>query len=110
MMATAFKNYLTANVGTSPVTVLTGGAPQTTIYSLTVANVKSPAAPITVSVTLVSGATTCYMCKDAPVPSGGTIIVVGEPQKVALENADYIQVVASTSAAADVIISVVELS
>lgn len=109
-MATTFKNYLTSNVGTSPATVVTGGAAQTTIYSLTVANVKAPAGTITVSVTLVSGATTCYMCKDAPVPAGGTIIVVGEPQKVALENADYIQVISSDAASADVIVSVVELS
>lgn len=109
-MPAIFKNFLTSNVGTAPTTVVTGGATQATIYSLTVANVKTPPAPITVSVIMVSGATSCFMCKDAPVPEGGTIIVVGEPQKVALENADFIQVVASTAAAADVIVSVVELS
>lgn len=109
-MATQFKNYLSAGVGTTPVTVVTGGAAQTTVYSLTVANTKSPAGTITVSVSMVSGATTAFMCKDAPVPSGGTIIVVGEPQKVALEQGDIINVVSSDVTSADVIVSVVELT
>jgi len=110
-MATLFKNFLTSNVGSTPTTVVTGGsAVQTTVYSLTVANTKTPAGTITVSVSMVSGATTAFMCKDAPVPAGGTIIVVGEPQKVALETGDIIQVASSSAASADVIVSVVELS
>jgi hypothetical protein len=109
-MATAFKNFLTSNVGTSPTTVVTGGAAQTTVYSLTVANTLTPAATISVSVSMVSGATTAFLCKNAPVPAGGTIIVVGEPQKVALENGDIIQVSTSNAASADVIVSVVELT
>jgi hypothetical protein len=59
---------------------------------------------------MVSGATTAFLCKNAPVPAGGTIIVVGEPQKVALENGDIIQVSTSNAASADVIVSVVELT
>jgi hypothetical protein len=109
-MATAFKNFLTSNVGTSVTTVVTGGSAQTTVYSLTVANTLTPAAPITVSVSMVSGGTTAFMCKDAPIPAGGTIVVVGEPQKVALENGDIIRVASSNAASADVIVSVVELS
>ena len=109
-MATTFKNYLTSNIGVSPTTVVTGGSNQTTVYSLTVANVKSPAATITVSVAMVSGATTALMVKDAPVPAGSSIIIVGAPQKVALENTDTIVVTASTSTAADVIVSTVELT
>lgn len=109
-MATTFKNYLSASIGTSATTVVTGGSSQTTVYSLTVANVASPAAAITVSVTMVSGATTAYMVKDAPVPAGSSIIIVGAPQKVALENTDIIRVVSSAAASADVIVSTVELS
>jgi hypothetical protein len=109
-MATLFKNFLTSNVGTTPTTVVTGGAAQTTVYSLTVANTKTPAGTITASISMVSGATTAFLCKNAPIPAGGTIIVVGEPQKVALESGDIIQVVTSDAASADVIVSVVELS
>jgi hypothetical protein len=109
-MATAFKNYLTSNIGTSPTTVYTAGAAQTTVYSFTVANIKSPAANITISATITSGATTSYICKDAPIPIGSTIILVGAPQKLAMEVGDVMQVTASTGTAADVIVSTVELS
>lgn len=109
-MATAFKNYLTSNVGVAPTVVYTAGAVQTTIYSLTVANVLSPSAPITVSVFITSGATTAYLVKDVPIPEASTLVVVGEPQKLAMENGDTISVVASSAVAADVVISTVELS
>jgi hypothetical protein len=57
-----------------------------------------------------SGATTAYMVKDAPIPVGSSIIIVGAPQKVALENADTIRVTSSAASSADVIVSTVELS
>jgi hypothetical protein len=109
-MATTFKNYLTSNVGTVATTVVTGGSNQTSIYSLSLANVKSPAATVTASATLTSGATTVYLCKDIPIPSGSAALVVGAPQKIALETGDVIQVTASTAAAVDVLVSTVELN
>ena len=109
-MATTFKNYLTSNVGTSPAVVYTAGVVQTTIFSFTVANIKSPAATITVSAFITSGATVAYLVKDAPIPTGGTLVIVGEPQKLAMESGDTVTVVASTATAADVVISTVELS
>jgi len=110
-MPTAFKNYLTSNIGVTPVVVFTAGAGvQTTIYSFTIANIKSPAAAITVSAYITSGATTSYLVKDAPLPTGGTLVVVGEPQKLAMETGDTVSVVASVATAADVVISTVELS
>jgi hypothetical protein len=107
-VATVFKNYLTPNVGTSVSVVVTGGAAQTTVYSMTVANTTG--ATISVTVRLNSGATTCTMCKNAPVPAGGSLVVIGEPQKVALETGDTIDVLSSAVSSADVIVSTVELS
>lgn len=109
-MATTFQNYLTSNIGTSPAVVYTTGANQTTIYSFTIANIKSPAAAITVSAYITSGATTSYLVKDAPLPTGGTLVVVGEPQKLAMQTGDTVSVVASVATAADVVISTVELT
>ena len=109
-MATTFQNYLTSNVGALPVVVYTTGANQTTIYSFTIANIKSPAAPITVSAFITSGATTSYLVKDAPLPTGGTLVVVGEPQKLAMQTGDTVSVEASVATAADVVISTVELT
>lgn len=109
-MATTFKNYLTSNVGTVATTVATGGSNQTSVYSLSLANIKAPAANITASVTMTSGVTTVYLCKDIPIPSGSAALVVGAPQKIALEVGDVIQVIASTAAAVDVLVSTVELN
>ena len=109
-MATTFKNYLTSNVGTVATTVATGGSNQTSVYSLSLANIKTPAATVTASVTLTSGPTTVYLCKDIPIPAGSAALVVGAPQKIALENGDIIQVTASVAAAVDVLVSTVELN
>lgn len=109
-MPTAFKNYLSPNVGNSPTVVFTCGAPQTTIYSFTIANIKSPAATISVSAFVTSGATTAYLVRNAPIPEGSTLVVVGEPQKLAMETGDTISVQADVSTAADVVISIVELT
>ena len=48
--------------------------------------------------------------KDAPLPTGGTLVVVGEPQKLAMQTGDTVSVVASVATAADVVISTVELT
>lgn len=107
-MATVFKNYLTPNVGTSTSVAVTGTSAQTTVYSMTVANTTG--STISVTVRLNSGATTCIMCKNAPVPAGGSLVVIGEPQKVALESGDTIDVASSALSSADVIVSTVEIS
>lgn len=109
-MPTVFKNHLTSNVGNSPAIVFTAGAVQTTVYSFTIANIKSPVATINVSAFVTSGATTAFLIKDAPIPTSSTLVVVGEPQKLAMETGDTISVQADVSVAADVIISIVELT
>jgi hypothetical protein len=109
-MATTFKNFLTANVGTVATTVVTGGANQTSVYSLSLANVVTPVAAVTASVTMTSGATVVYLCKDIPIPSGSAALVIGAPQKVSLETGDVIQVIASVASAVDVLVSTVELN
>jgi SpoU rRNA methylase family enzyme len=109
-MATTLKNYLTSNVGTSPTVVYTAGVAQTTIYSFTVANIKSPVQTINVSAFITSGVTVAYLIKNAPIPTSSTLVIVGEPQKLAMESGDTITVVADVATAADVVISTVELS
>jgi hypothetical protein len=107
-VATVFKNYLTPNVGTATSVVITGGAAQTTVYSMTIANTTG--STISVTIRLNSGVTTCIMCKNAPIPAGGSLVAIGEPQKVALESGDTIDVESSALSSADVIVSTVEIS
>lgn len=108
-MANTFKNFPVANVGVTATTIYTAPALTTsTIIGMTVANLTASA--VTASVTLVSGATTVYLVKNATVPVGGALVPVGGDQKVVLEPADYIQVQCSVATGVDVIISALEIS
>lgn len=108
-MPNTFKNYITANVGTSATTVLTGtSGAQTTVIGMTVANTTT--SNITVSVTLTSGGTTVFLVKNASVPVGGSLVPVGGDQKVVVEASDVIQVQSSAATSVDVILSVLEIS
>lgn len=108
-MPNTFKNYITANVGTTATTVLTGATgAQTTVIGMTVANTTTSA--VTASVTLTSGATTVFLVKNASVPVGGALVPVGGDQKVVVEASDVIQVQSSAATSLDVIVSVLEIS
>lgn len=106
-MANTFKNYASASVGTSPVTVVTASA-ATTVIGMTVANVS--ASPITVDVYVTISATNYYIVKAATVPVGGALVPIGGDQKLVLENGDALKVVSSAATSADVIASVLEIS
>lgn len=108
-MASVFKNSLTSSVGTSPTTVYTAGAGVTaTLIGMTVANIESSSIDVDVQVTDDSGSVTTYLVKAAPVPVGGSLVVIGGNQKVVLEAADTITVTSDTASSADVTISVLE--
>lgn len=108
-MANTFKNYLTANVGTSASTIYTAPtATQSTIIGMTIANTTTN--NITASVLVTSGATTVYLVKNATVPVGGSLVAIGGDQKVVLEAADLIQVQSSAASSADVLLSVLEIA
>ena len=63
---------------------------QRTIIGMTVANTVSSV--ISVDVAILNGSTRTYLVKSAPIPTGGSLIVVGGDQKVVLDNGDKIQV------------------
>jgi hypothetical protein len=108
-MANSFKNYLTPNVGTSDTTVLTGATgAATTVIGFSISNTTS--LNITVSAKLTSGATTCFIVKEATVLPGSTLVCVGGDQKLSLAAGDLIKVSASAATSADVILSVLEIT
>jgi hypothetical protein len=103
----SFKNALAAAVDTADVSILTGGAAvATTVIGMTVANIT--ANQIKASVKLTSGATTCYLVKDAPIPVGGALVVIGGDQKLVLETGDILKVATDTTNGADAIVSYLE--
>ena len=101
-MANTFKSYQNTSV-TTEVTVLTGAAAtQTTVIGLSAANTAT--VPAYVSVKL----NTAYLVKNAPVPVGGALVVVGGDQKVVVETSDTVKV--SSTQTVDVITSTLEIN
>lgn len=94
----AFTNAKSAGIGTTETTVYTAAA-ATTIIGLSVANVA--AADITVTVKLG----TTHIVKNAMIPVGSSLVVVGGDQKLVMLNTETIKVTSSAAASADVIMS-----
>jgi hypothetical protein len=114
-MANAFLCETDTGIGTSPATVFTcPSSTETTIIGLSVANIVT--SQITVDVILdASGRTSgaedaVYLVKAAPVPVGGTLVVVGGDQKVVMEPGDIITVTSDTASSADVVLSHLDIT
>ena len=102
-MANTFKNYVSASVGTSAVTVYT--VPNSTtsvVIGLNVAN--RGAAQITVDVQLGS----TYIIKSVPIPVASSLSVLDG--KIIMETTETLVVTSSAASSADVILSVLEQS
>ena len=109
-MANTFKNRTLRLVGTSPIDVgaVVAASTQTTLIGMTVANVTSGV--ISVTVTLGDGTNTTNIVKTAPIPTGGSLVVLGGDQKVVLMTGDKITVTSNTASSADVIMSFLEIT
>jgi len=114
-MANTFLSETDASIGTSPATVFTcPSSTQSTIIGLSVANRTT--AQILVDVQLdASGRTSgaedsVYLVRNAPVPAGSTVVVVGGSQKIVMEPGDEIVVTSDTAASADVVLSHLDIT
>ena len=109
-MANTFKNRTLRQVGTSPVDVgaVVAASTQTTLIGMTLANVTSGV--ISVTATLNDGSNTTLIVKDAPIPTGGSLVVLGGDQKVVLMTGDKIIVTSNTASSCDVIMSFLEIT
>ena len=108
-MANSFKLSTASSVCTAEVSVYTcPAATSTTIIGMTVANILT--AQINVDVKLNNGGTKIFLVKNAPVPAGGSLVVVGGDQKVVMEPTDVMIVQANTADAADVAMSYLEIT
>lgn len=104
----AFKSKASASIGllASPTTIsdtVSAGASHTVI-GLSLANVGT--ASVTASVKLAkSGGGTVFLIKDAIIPLGGALVVVGGDQKLVLETGDALTAYASVASSVDVALS-----
>ena len=114
-MANAFLSETDTAIGTSAASVLTCGAStETTVIGMSIANIVT--SQIAVDVQLdASGRTSgaedsVYLVKSAPIPVGGSLVVVGGDQKVVMEPGDIIKVTSDTASSADVVISHLDIT
>lgn len=109
-MANAFKTFTDTGVGTANADVYTcPSSTETTIIGLNVANIL--AVSITVSVQLINNdGDNVHIVKDAIVPVGSSLVAVGGDQKIVMNASDILRVTASQASAADVTLSVLEIS
>jgi hypothetical protein len=110
-MAQAFKRYLSRSIGTSATDVgsyTVGAATQVTCIGLTLAN--RTGATIEADASVYDASDETYLVKTAPIPSGGSLVVIGGDQKVVLEVGDSIRVTSNTAASIDAVLSVLELT
>lgn len=107
-MASTFRSYVGKELGNTPTTIFTA-TKSTTIIGFSLANITTT--PISASAQLYKyGADAAYIVKDAPIPSGGSLIVVGGDQKIVLEIGDFIVTTSNTLFSMDSVISTLEIS
>ena len=110
-MANNFKRKMSSNVGTTLTSVGSYNVAigtQTTVIGLTVANKVT--SQILIDAAVHDGSNTIYLIKEAPVPVGGSIVIVGGDQKVVLEANDSVRIKSDTANSADVVMSILEIT
>tara|TARA_R110000868_G_scaffold293687_1_gene554179 strand:- start:411 stop:743 length:333 start_codon:yes stop_codon:yes gene_type:complete len=110
-MANAFTRKLSSGIGTSPTAVgsyTVGGGVVATVIGLYVTNITT--ALVLVSANIDVSGTNYFLLKDAPLPPGASIAVVGGDAKVVLVAGDKIEVTSSAASSVDAILSVLEQS
>ena len=110
-MANTFYRKLSRNVGNVAVTVgsYTVGAGNTAVVvGLTVCNTTGAA--ISGTVYLNDGVNNYFLISGAPIPGGGSLVVIGGDQKLVMQAGDTMKVVSDSLTSIDVIMSVMEIS
>ena len=114
-MANAFLSETDTAIGTVAASVLTCGAStEITVIGMSIANIVT--SQIAVDVQLdASGRTSgaedsVYLVKGAPIPVGGSLVVIGGDQKVVMEPGDIIKVTSDTASSADVVLSHLDIT
>ena len=109
-MANAFKTFTDTAVGTSNADVYTcPSATETTIIGLNIANILTVS--ITVNVQLINNdGDNVHIVKSAIVPVGSSLVAVVGDQKIVMNASDILRITASQASAADVTLSVLEIT
>ncbi len=109
-MANSFKLVTDTGVGTSAATVHTGaGSTETTIIGMSIANIHTSQIEVDVQLENNDG-DNIYIVKNAPIPVGSSLVVVGGEQKVVMNASDVLKVTSNVASSADVALSILEIT
>jgi hypothetical protein len=110
-MANLFKNSVSGSIGiTNSVVYTTPAATSTTVIGMSVANTSTQNINVSATLTSVIQNKTVYIVKNALIPVGGSVVLVGGEQKIVMSAGDTLSVVSTIAASADAIVSVLEIS
>ena len=110
-MTSVFKNALSANIGTTPVTVLTtNSAATTTVIGLSLTNVTEDGVTVSIQLNDTIEETSAYFIKNVPVPSNQSLRIVTGGEKLILGPSTTVVASANTDESIDLVMSWVEIS
>lgn len=112
-MATAFKNKITPDLGTSPTAIIVmAPTARATVIGMSLAN--KTANPVTVSITVTDASVvpsvTGYYMKDIIIPANQTLRAVNGGERLLVAPDNTVNVLASVANAVDSIVSYVEIT
>lgn len=110
-MANTFNRKLSRNVGTSLTSVgsyTVGAATKAVVVGLILSNTTG--GTINVDCTINDGSNDYYLVKNAPISSGGSLVIIGGDQKIVMNTNDSIQVKSDTASSLDAVMSIMEIT
>lgn len=110
-MANTFFRKLSSNVGTVANTIgsyTVGGSTTSIVLGLALSNTSG--GTINASAFVANATALTYLVKNAPITTGGTLIVVGGDQKLVLQTNDNVKVVSDTMNSIDAVMSIMEIT
>ena len=113
-MASNFDVKTSRSVGTTATRIgsyTVASSTKTTVIGLTLANVTNTAITATAfhSSHTNNGSNT-HLIKNAPIPAGSSLVVVGGDQKVVLANVHGVFVASNTASSLDAVMSILEVT
>ena len=112
-MANNFKVSVVAGVGTAAQAAYTcpSDSTETTIIGLSLAKISSWQITVSAHVSIGdAGNGVARLVKDAPIPVGSSLVVVGGDQKLVLNAADHVMITSSEASSVDVVTSYLEIA
>ena len=104
-MAQDFRNNLQRNVGTSPVTLVTGGD-YDAVIGIRICNTTTSA--VLASCQIVNGGNDHFIAKEVSVPPNSAIELIQGGAKIVLQNNDTLKAQSNTASSLDIVTSFID--